>query len=104
MTVILITVFYAYVVFAVNVYRQEILDRANDGYIVRCKIKAPFPIKVSVLLVLTALAFNLFLSLVVGNGNTILINTFPALFFVFILARYQRKIKRIDKENSDVFL
>lgn len=99
MTVILITVFYAYVVFAVNVYRQEILDRANDGYIVRCKIKAPFPIKVSVLLVLTALAFNLFLSLVVGNGNTILINTFPALFFIFILARYQRKIKRIDKEN-----
>lgn len=104
MTVILITVFYAYVVFAVNVYRQEILDRANDGYIVRCKIKAPFPIKVSVLLVLTALAFNLFLSFVVGNGNTILINTLPALFFVFILARYQRKIKKNDKENNDVFL
>lgn len=103
-TVILCSLFYAYVVFAINVYRQEIVDRANEGYVIRYKVKAPFTIKVSVLLILTAFAANFFLFVVVGSDYLILINTPPALFFVIILARYQRKIKKIDKENYDVFL
>ena len=99
MTVFLCTLFYAYVVIAVNVYRQEILDRANEGYFIRYKVKAPFPIKVMVLFIMTAFAVNLFLSIVAGGNETILINVLPAIFFVNLLWRYQRKIKKIDKEN-----
>lgn len=99
MTVFICTLFYAYVVIAVNVYRQEILDRANEGYFIRYKVKAPFPVRIMVLFILVAFAVNLFLSIVTGNDETILINVIPALFFVNILWRYQRKIKKIDKEN-----
>lgn len=99
MTVFLCTLFYAYVVIAVNVYRREILDRANEGYFIRYKVKAPFPIKVMVLFVLAAFAANLFLFIIAGDSETIMINVIPALFFVNILWRYQRKIKKIDKEN-----
>ncbi len=99
MTVFLCTLFYAYVVIAVNVYRREILDRANEGYFIRYKVKAPFPIKVMVLFILAAFAANLFLFIIAGDNETIMINVIPALFFVNILWRYQRKIKKIDKEN-----
>ena len=99
MTVFLCTLFYAYVVIAVNVYRREILDRANEGYFIRYKVKAPLPIKVMVLFIMTAFAVNLFLSIVAGGNETILINVLPAIFFVNLLWRYQRKIKKIDKEN-----
>lgn len=99
MTVIICTIFYAYIVIAVNVYRQEILDRANEGYFIRYKVKAPFPIKVMVLFILVAFSANLFLSIVVGSEKVILINVLPAIFFVILLWRYQRKIKKIDEEN-----
>ena len=99
MTVFLCTLFYAYVVIAVNVYRQEILDRANEGYFIRYKVKVPFPIKVMVLFILAAFAANLFLFIIAGDSETIMITVIPALFFVNILWRYQRKIKKIDKEN-----
>ena len=99
MTVFLCTLFYAYVVIALNVYRQEILDRTNEGYFIRYKVKAPFPIKVMVLFILAAFAANLFLFIIAGDNETIMINVIPALFFVNILWRYQRKIKKIDKEN-----
>lgn len=99
MTVFICTIFYTYVVIAVNVYRQEILDRASEGYYIRYKIKAPFPVKVMVLFILTAFATNLFLSIFAGDNETILINVIPVLFFINLLWRYQRKIKKIDKEN-----
>ncbi len=99
MTVFLCTLFYAYVVIAVNVYRREILDRANEGYFIRYKVKAPFPIKVMVLFILAAFAANLFLFIIAGDSETIMINVIPVLFFINLLWRYQRKIKKIDKEN-----
>lgn len=99
MTVLICAIFYAYIVIAVNVYRQEIIDRANEGYFIRYKVKAPFPIKVMVLFILTAIVVNLFLTIVVGSDKTILINVLPAIFFVNLLWRYQRRIKKIDKEN-----
>ena len=99
MTVFICAIFYAYIVIAVNVYRQEIIDRANEGYFIRYKVKAPFPIKVMVLFILAAIVVNLFLTIVVGSDKTILINVLPAIFFVNLLWRYQRKIKKIDKEN-----
>lgn len=99
MTVFICAIFYAYIVIAVNVYRQEIIDRANEGYFIRYKVKAPFPIKVMVLFILTAIVVNLFLTIVVGSDKTILINVLPAIFFVNLLWRYQRRIKKIDKEN-----
>ena len=52
-----------------------------------------------VLFIMTAFAVNLFLSIVAGGNETILINVLPAIFFVNLLWRYQRKIKKIDKEN-----
>ena len=99
MTVFICAIFYAYIVIAVNVYRQEIIDRANEGYFIRYKVKAPLPIKAMVLFVLTAIAVNTFLFVVVGSDKTILINILPAIFFVNLLWRYQRRIKKIDKEN-----
>lgn len=99
MTIFLFTLFYGYVVVSVNYYRKEILARAKEGYVIKGKVKAPYPIRVSVLLVLVALASNLLLFVVVGNEKTILINSVSALFFVNLLWRYQRRIKKIDKEN-----
>ena len=100
MTVFICAIFYAYIVIAVNVYRQEIIERANEGYFISYKVKAPFPIKVMVLFIMTAFAVNLFLSIVAGGNETILINVLPAIFFVNLLWRYQRKIKKNDKENG----
>ena len=48
MTVFICAIFYAYIVIAVNVYRQEIIDRANEGYFIRYRVKAPLPIKAMV--------------------------------------------------------
>lgn len=100
MTVFLCTLFYAYVVIAVNVYRQEIIDRENEGFFIRYKVRAPYPIKVTALLILVAFAANFFLFVVIGNDKTILVNTPSALFCVNLLWRYRRKIKKIDKENN----
>lgn len=101
MTIIILTVFYTYCFFMINSYRKEILLRADSGYSINSKkIKAPYPVKVMVLLSLVSLATNVFLFIVAGNDDTILINTFPVLIFVFILWRYRRTIKKIDKENS----
>lgn len=100
MTVLICTVFYVYVIIAVNHYRKEIEYRYNDGDIIKGNLRAPYPIKVTVLFSLVAFAANLLLFLVVGNDYTILINTIPVLFFVNLLWRYERRIKKIDRENA----
>lgn len=100
MTVVICTIFYIYVIIAVNYYRKEIVKRANDGYTIKGKVRAPYPIKVMVLFAATALAANIFVFLLAGNDDTILINTLPVLFFVNLLWRYERRIKRIDREND----
>ena len=71
MTVFLCTLFYAYVVIAVNVYRQEILDRANEGYFIRYKVKAPLQIKIMVLYIMTAFDENLFMTIVADDNDII---------------------------------
>ena len=93
MTVVICTIFYIYVIIAVNYYRKEIVKRANDGYTIKGKVRAPYPIKVMVL-------FAVFVFLMAGNDDTILINTLPVLFFVNLLWRYERRIKKIDRENN----
>ena len=99
MTIIICTVFYIYSIYSINSYRKEIICRVNDGYSTKHKVKAPYPFRVSVLLSLVAFATNLFLFLVAGDEETILINALPVLFFVNVLWRYQRRIKKMDKEN-----
>ena len=49
MTVVICTAFYIYVIIAVNHYRKEIVKRAEDGYAIKGKVRAPYPIKVTVL-------------------------------------------------------
>lgn len=100
MTILICTAFYTYVIIAVNHYRKEIESRYQDGYMIKGKIRAPFPIRVTVLLSLTALAANVFVFLFAGEDYTILINTLPVLFFVNLLWRYERRIKKIDRENN----
>ena len=100
MTVVICTAFYIYVIIAVNHYRKEIVKRAEDGYAIKGKVRAPYPIKVTVLFADTALAANVFIFQLAGNDDTILINTLPVLFFVNLLWRYERRIKRIDREND----
>lgn len=100
MTVVICTAFYVYVVFAVNHYRKEIEKRANAGYAIKGKVRAPYPIRVLVLLSSVALAVNVFVSIFFGYENVILINTLLALFFVNLLWRYERRIKKIDREND----
>lgn len=99
MTILICTGFYIYVIFSVNVYRKEIEVRYKEGYVIKGKVKAPYPLRISVLLSLVALAVNVFLFQFFGNEMTIIINTFPALFCINLLWRYERKIKKIDKEN-----
>lgn len=99
MTILICTLFYVYSIYSINIYRKEIILRINVGQLTNRKVKAPYPIRVSVLLSLVAFAINLFLFLVAGNEETILINTLPILFFVNILWRYRRRIKKMDKEN-----
>lgn len=100
MTVVICTAFYIYVIIAVNYYRKEIVKRAENGYAIKGKVRAPYPIKVTVLFAATALAANVFIFQLAGNDDTILINTLPVLFFVNLLWRYERRIKRIDREND----
>lgn len=99
MTILICTAFYIYVIIAVNHYRKEIAKRAEDGFIIRGKIRAPYPIKVTALLSAVALAVNVFVFLFAGNDYAILINSLPALFFVNLLWRYERRIKKLDREN-----
>ena len=96
--------FYIYVLLSINVYRKEIELRFNDGYKINRNIKAPYPIRVMVLFTLVALAANWLFFIIFGEEKTILINSIPVLFFVNLLWRYKRRIKKIDKENSDVLL
>ena len=93
MTILICTGFYIYVIFSVNVYRQK------EGCVIKGKVKAPYPLRISVLLSLVALAANVCLFQFAGNEMTILINTFPVLFCTNLLWRYERKIKKIDREN-----
>lgn len=104
MTVLICMAFYIYAFISLNVYRKEIETRFNNGYLIKGKLKAPFPIRVTVLFSMVALAANWLSFLVFGNENTILINVVPVLYFVNLLWRYQRRIKKIDKENTDVLL
>ena len=90
MTILICTGFYIYVIFSVNVYRKEILLRQKEGCVIKGKV---------VLLSLVALAANVCLFQFAGNEMTILINTFPVLFCTNLLWRYERKIKKIDREN-----
>ena len=99
MTILICTGFYIYVIFSVNVYRKEIEVRYKEGYVIKGQVKAPYPLRISVLLSLVALAVNVFLFQFFGNEMTIIINTFPVLFCINLLWRYERKIKKIDKEN-----
>ena len=99
MTILICTGFYIYVIFSVNVYRKEIEVRYKEGYVIKGKVKAPYPLRISVLLSLVALAVNVFLFQFFGNEMTIIINTFPVLFCINLLWRYERKIKKIDREN-----
>ena len=99
MTVVICTAFYIYVIIAVNHYRKEIVKRAEDGYAIKGKVRSPYPRKVTVLFAATALAANVFIFQLAGNDDTILINTLPVLFFVNLLWRYERRIKKIDREN-----
>lgn len=99
MTILICTGFYIYVIFSVNVYRKEIEVRYKEGYVIKGKVKAPYPLRISVLLSLVALAVNVFLFQFFGNEMTIIINTFPVLFCINLLWWYERKIKKIDKEN-----
>lgn len=99
MTILICTAFYIYVVIAVNHYRKEIVKRAEDGFTIQGKIRAPYPIKVTALLSAVALSVNIFVFLFAGNDYTILLNTLPVLFFVNLLWRYERRIKKIDREN-----
>ena len=111
MTILICTGFYIYVIFSVNVYRKEILLRQKEGCVIKGKVKAPYPLRISVLLSLVALAANVCLFQFAGNEMTILINTFPVLFCTILintfpvlfctnlLWRYERKIKKIDREN-----
>lgn len=99
MTILICTGFYIYVIFSVNVYRKEIELRRKEGYAIKGKVKAPYPLRISVLLSLVALAANVFLFQFTGNEMTIIINTFPVLFCINLLWRYERKIKKIDREN-----
>ena len=95
MTILICTGFYIYVIFSVNVYRKEIVIRANEGYRIKGKVKAPYPLRISVLLALVALAINIFLFQFTGKEMTIIINTFPVLFGTNLLWRYERRIKKI---------
>ncbi len=104
MTILICTTFYIYVLLSINVYRKEIELRFNDGYKINRNIKAPYPIRVMVLFTLVALAANWLFFIIFGEEKTILINSIPVLFFVNLLWRYKRRIKKIDKENSDVLL
>lgn len=99
MTILICTGFYIYIIFSVNVYRKEIEIRSKEGYVIKGKVKAPYPLRIAVLLSLVAFAVNLFLYLFVGNDVTILINSAPVLFCTNLLWRYERRIKKIDKEN-----
>ena len=99
MTILICTGFYIYVIFSLNVYRKEIEVRYKEGYVIKSKVKAPYPLRISVLLSLVALAVNVFLYQFVGNEITILINTIPVLFCTNLLWRYERRIKKIDREN-----
>ena len=104
MTILICTTFYIYVLLSINVDRKEIELRFNDGYKINRNIKAPYPIRVMVLFTLVALAANWLFFIIFGEEKTILINSIPVLFFVNLLWRYKRRIKKIDKENSDVLL
>lgn len=104
MTILICTTFYIYVLLSINVYRKEIELRFNDGYKINRNVKAPYPIRVMVLFTLVALAANWLFFIIFGEEKTILINSIPVLFFVNLLWRYKRRIKKIDKENSDVLL
>ena len=104
MTILICTTFYIYVLLSINVYRKEIELRFNDGYKINRNIKAPYPIRVMVLFTLVALAANWLFFIIFGEEKTILINSILVLFFVNLLWRYKRRIKKIDKENSDVLL
>ena len=54
MTIIVCTAFYIYVILSVNHYRREIEMRRNDGFIISGRIKAPYPVRIAVLLSLVA--------------------------------------------------
>ena len=56
MTILICTGFYIYVIFSVNVYRKEIELRRKEGYAIKGKAKAPYPLRISVLLSLVASA------------------------------------------------
>ena len=71
MTILICTGFYIYVIFSVNVYRKEIELRRKEGYAIKGKAKAPYPLRISVLLSLVALAANIFLFQFTGNEMTI---------------------------------
>lgn len=99
MTILICTGFYIYVIFSVNIYRKEIETRYKEGYTVKGMVRAPYPLRISVLLSLVALAVNVFLYQFFGNEITILINTIPVMFCTNLLWRYERRIKKIDREN-----
>ena len=104
MTILICTGFYIYVIFSVNVYRKEIVSRANEGYRIKGKVKAPYPLRISVLLALVALAINIFLFQFTGNEMTIIINTFPVLFCTNLLGAMSAESRKSTGRICDVLL
>lgn len=100
MTVFMCSLFYIYVVYAINYYRKEINYRLDAGHTSKSiiKIKAPFSFKKSVLLSFSAILINIILQLIFDLEILILINAIPVCTCMLILRKYEKILIKLDKE------
>lgn len=100
MTALMCSLFYIYVVYAINYYRREIIHRLNYRRLKKLKIKykAPFSLRKSVLLCLTTVIINVLLQLILGVEKSVLINSIPVCIFMFRLRKYEKTLIKMDKE------
>lgn len=96
MTTFACSLFYAYVLYAINYYRKEISYRTSASSI--GKTKTPLSVKKVVFLFIAILLINLTLETLIGTEHLVLINLIPVLLCLFKLRRYEKKIIKMDKE------
>jgi fatty acid desaturase len=89
---------YIYYLYSINYYRKEIKYRIADGYVSKKKYKAPFSLRKSVLFCVISTAVNALLQIIFGDSLLILINFPFVVIILFILKRYERRLRKIEKE------
>lgn len=98
MTTIINFLLYSYYFFAINYYRKEIEYRIADGFVSKKKHKAPLSLKKMVLFIFVITVINAILQINVGDSVLILINCPFVITLLLILKRYERQLRKIDKE------